>query len=449
MLFLRSQGVDIVRSVVGALILIFAAGGAVAQTPAAPLLSPQVAFDRASAPVDIIHRSVDNWSDIERSALTVAVAEAKDACLARTEETYAGDDLIAYSKLCALGKQWQPVYTAATLYINSKDARKPQLVTAYGYEIEADLNLDHEKDAVGAAIAMLRSVPYGPLTDEVTSSATRYLQFAYTRDALSVMSVRQGIILKMLQSSEPPPVPVHTLYEHALDFPALEQYYNEPNVAAILAGDLERALPATLSPDESILVAAARRRYRLLGTHFPVLPGAVTLMSATETPLKQPSYGSATIFFLFPPWCAQCVRLAEQIVPELVRIAVLKGPDYQGPSMYALLADAAPPALRAKAVAVKAVSAKPGVHDKAVEAPKLIVEKTVSEQLRKTPTLVVSPGVLADFNATDFPFLIATDRDGIIRLMMPAAPDNALVQGGIVDQMTQTILSTWPAKESK
>ncbi|SFS10201.1 hypothetical protein SAMN05421771_1759 [Granulicella pectinivorans] len=104
-----------------------------------------------------------------------------------------------------------------------------------------------------------------------------------------------------------------------------------------------------------------------------------------------------------------------------------------------MLADSTPPVLPAKTPV-----AKGGARAKESETP-----KTVSEQLRKTPTLVVSPSVLADFDATDFPFLIATDRDGIIRLMMPAAPDNALVQGGIVDQMTTTVMATWPAKEAK
>jgi len=419
----------------------FAAGQTAGQTVAPPLLSPQAAYDRATAPVEIIHRSVENWSDVERSALEEAVLEASVACVARRGETYAGDDLIVYAKLCALGKEWDVVYTAATTYIDSKDTEKPQVVTAYGYEIQADLNMKREKEAVATAIEMLRAVPYGPLTDEVMATTVRYLQFAYTRDALSVMAVRQPILLKML--SEPTPsVPLHTLFEHALDFPALEQYDNELNVAEILHGDVERAVPAELPKDEAILIAAMRRRYALLGTHFPALAGAVTLMSATETPKKQPSYGSATVFFLFPPWCAQCVRQAQQIVGALVRTAVLKGPDYKAASIYALLADDAEIAPPAKPAVVRS-----GARAKAVEKPEQ--PKTVAEQLRKTPTLVVSSKVLEDFDATDYPFLIATDRDGIIRMMMPAAPDNSLVQGGIVDQIASTIIVRWPAKETK
>jgi hypothetical protein len=279
------------------------------------------------------------------------------------------------------------------------------------------------------------------LTDEVIATTVRYLQFAYTRDALSVMAVRQPILLKML-STPASPVPVHTLFEHALDFPALEQYDGEPNVAEILHGDVERAVPAEVGKDEAILMADLRRRYALLGTHFPVLPGAVTLMSATETPKKQPAFGSATVFLLFPPWCAQCVRQAQQMVGALVRTAVLKGPDYKAASLYALLADDAAIVPPVKPAAVRA-----GARTKGVEPPEL--PKTVVEQLRKTPTLVVPAKVLEEFDATDYPFLIATDREGIIRLMVPAAPENALVQGGVVDQIASTIMVRWPVKEAK
>jgi hypothetical protein len=70
--------------------------------------------------------------------------------------------------------------------------------------------------------------------------------------------------------------------------------------------------------------------------------------------------------------------------------------------------------------------------------------KSAIDQLRKTPTLVVAPSTLADFDASDFPFLVATDCDGLIRLIVSPAPDNALAQDGPVDQLTDTILQHWP-----
>jgi len=53
------------------------------------------------------------------------------------------------------------------------------------------------------------------------------------------------------------------------------------------------------------------------------------------------------------------------------------------------------------------------------------------------------------FGAADFPFLIATDHNGVIRLLYPAAPNNSLVEGGIVDQIATSILAVWPPKVTK
>lgn len=67
-----------------------------------------------------------------------------------------------------------------------------------------------------------------------------------------------------------------------------------------------------------------------------------------------------------------------------------------------------------------------------------------SELLLSTPTLIVPAGTLNTFVATDFPLIIATDLDGIVRYIRPA-PDNALVPGGLIEQIAERILEQWPA----
>jgi hypothetical protein len=432
-------------------------------SPQALQLSPQAAYDQASAPVDIIHRDLANWSDVEINSLTAAIAQARDACRARASEVYTGSDLIAYARLCALGKEWQATYVAATTYINSKDAAKPLLGQAYAFEVQADLNLVHAKQGEATCIAMLRSVPYSLLTDEVTSVTIRYLQYAFLPEALDLAFQREPYILDLLraESSSPVPdqsqpatpatIPIHTLFESALEFAALQQFNNQPERAAAALADLDRAMPATVPSDEAILIAADRRRYALLGTHFPALPGAVSLLPANETPPAQPKFGSATVFLLFPPWCAQCIRQAQQIVSTLVATAMARGP---GPEsdvhIYALLADVPPPAPAPPPPKAAAHPSAAGAHHTPVAAAHSDTDsdkaapKSAIDQLRKTPTLVVAPSTLADFDASDFPFLVATDCDGLIRLIVSPAPDNALAQDGPVDQLTDTILQQWP-----
>ena len=449
-----------------------------------PLLSPQAAYDQAGLPLDITRRDSSNWSDVELAALDVAVAQAKDACLARKSETYTGADLIGYARLCALGKQWPATYLAATTYINSPGPR-PLLADAYAYEVQADLNMGDEKAGEATCIAMLRSVPYTSLTDDVTSTTIRFLQFAYLPDALDLAFQREPYLLDQLRGAQPasatsktaaakqpipaalqpPPlaatplteIPLHTLFEHALILPALQQYNKSPERAAAEVTDIDKAMPGSLPPDEAIYIAADRRQYALIGTRFPTLPGAVSLLSATETPLSQPHLGLSTIFLLFPPWCVQCIRQAKDIVPALVRDAIVSGSDDKL-HIYALLADTQVPlepagksAPHGAAAAVHRANqpAQPAksASDKSAEQVTVSVSEgkplIPQEELRKTATLVVAPSTLADFNAQDFPFLIAVDYNGIIRLMVPAAPKNALVQGGPAQQISDTIIQHW------
>ena len=451
-----------------------------------PLLSPQAAYDQASLPLDITRRDSSNWSDVELAALDVAVAQAKDACVARESATYAGADLVGYARLCALGKQWPATYLAATTYINGLGPH-PLLADAYAYEVQADLNMGDEKAAEGACIAMLRSVPYTSLTDDVTSTTIRFLQFAYLPDALDLAFQREPYILALLRAAQTPPpasqaaaapqlvpaaaqlqsaaatpiteIPPHTLFEHALLLPALQQYNKSPERAAVELADIDHAMPASLPSDEAIYIAADRRQYALLGTRFPTLPGAVSLLPATETPLSQPHLGLSTIFLLFPPWCVQCIRQAKDIVPALLRDAMVSGSDDKL-HIYALLADNLPPSQPAAKPAPHTAPAgaqranqpgQPGhparpTGDKAADQAAVTVTEgklTPVEQLRKTATLVVAPSTLADFNATDFPFLVALDYKGVIRLMVPAAPKNLLVQGGPAEQISDTIIQHW------
>ena len=417
-----------------------AATSALCQSPPPSQLSPQAAYDQAITPFDITHRSKENWSDVEKAALAVAVGQAKDACLARTSTTYTGEDLIAYARLCDLGQQWPIVHASALAYISSKDDLKPQLDQAYAFEIKSDLNMQQWKAASSACFTMMRSIPYGPLTDSVTSTTIRYLQFAYLADALDLLTQRQPHLLKLLRAaqssaapaqtdSQPAPpaaqsIPVHTLFEHALDLAALQQYNNQPQWAVGILSDIDSALPATLPPDEAIFITNARRRYTMLGTHFPDLPGAVPLLSPNAS--RRPTFGMATFFLLFPPWCAQCIRQQHDVAAAVTRHAGFI-------QIYGLLADDPPPPPPAKSTHPIAAPAK--VSDTPKSAP---------DQLRGTPSLVVAPSTLADFDATDFPFLIATDHNGIIRLTSPDLPDNALVKDGPVDQIIDTILANWP-----
>jgi hypothetical protein len=446
-----------VRAIVSTLLLLIASAAVSAQTSTTPpQLSPQAAYDQAVTPVDITHRSIANWSDTEVAALGIAVILAKQACLDRTTITYAGDDLISYAKLCAFGQQWPITLTAATTYIKGTDPAKPQLAQAYAYLVQAELNLADEPAVLARSLDMLQDVPYGPVTDEVITASMDYLKIAFPFDALTLQTVRQSILLRLLSSSQTkptegssqplatPPIPPHTLFEHALVGAAIQQYVNQPKDAADIVAELDAAMPTTLPPDESILIARARRQYALLGTHLPPMAVSASLSLPTAAAHINPDFGSSTVLLLFPSWCAQCIRMTHAIAPALIRL------HENNIHIYGLLADNPPPVPSPKPT-LTTHPHRTTQPQQPVPAPPDKPEQPLSaaEQLRGTPSLVVAPSTLTDFAADDFPFLIATDHDGIIRLLLPAAPDNAFVEGGAIDQLTTLIAKEWPAPSTK
>jgi hypothetical protein len=394
-------------------------------------------------PLEITRRSIANWSDSETAALAIAIKQATEACNARTPDQFTGDDLIAYARLCALGQQWPTVNTAADRYITSTDPAKPQLAQAYAFQINATLHTNDVKAILADSQAMLNAVPYTSITEETLYAALHYLQLAFTPDALTLYGVRQPILLAALRTPQPSPpatgtdtiVPIHTLYADGLAFAALQQFAGDPQAATKTVTELDAALPVTLQPDDSIPITETRRQYALLGSHLPAIPFTLSLFSVGETPRINTNYGAATVLFLFPDWCAQCVRLAQQILPTLFRVSENEV------HLYALLAQSALPVAAPPKVPLKPTTAKS--KSTTTEPAQPEPPKTAAEQLRGTPTLIVPPATLAQFAATDFPLLIATDPKGIIRFIQPAR-ETALNPGDFLDQITMHIAKQWP-----
>jgi len=411
--------------------------GAWAQVPAAPAamtpvqLSPGAAYDQAVRPFDIVRRSMANWSDSEVGAFAVAMKNAKTECLARTPDQFAGDDLIAFAKLCSLGQQWGPMGVAAGRYIDSNDVKKPQLNMAYGYKVESELHAQDVDGIVGMEVAMLSGVPYDGIVDSVTNEVMAYLQLAYTDEALGLMQSREWHLLQELKSDKPT-LPKHTLYEDGLAYAALEQYAGDPASATARVAELDLALGTSLPPDEEIPVETARRRYALLGKLLPALDLEVWLADVKEKPHINPDFGAATALLLFSEWCAQCVRIAPDIWDAMGRLGD------KGIRVYGLLAAATPD----KAALLKDQMKPMGPPQPPVEgAP----PKPVAEALLHNPVLVVPPETLKMFAAEDFPFLIVADHAGIVRFAAPV-PDAALAPAGVLDQVTNHVAETWPKK---
>jgi hypothetical protein len=435
---------------------------AFAQTPPPlPQLSPQSAYEEATRPLEITRRSLENWSESETAALAVAIHQAKEQCAARTPSQYSGEDLIAYARLCALGQQWPTVQEAATLYLQAQRTAKPPktlsdfpgLPQAYAYLIDSSLHLNDPTVARVTADEMLWTVPYTDLTSEATNETIRYLQLIQTSDALSLLAHRQTILLSLLRTpvttnlaASQQPLPLHAIYADAIALAALQQFANQPEAAAATITELDISLPPNLLPDDAILIAESRRQYALLGSPLPDLaPSADLLREPVNDASRIEINSGAKALLLFPDWCAQCIRMGSQFMPALFRIG------QYDVHFYALLAQATPPATPAPApqknrpVFTKATRFLPSSAALTASPDQ---PKTPAELLRGTPTLIVPNNLLTRFAVIDFPFLIVTDHNGIIRFLQPA-PENVLASGGLTDQVIARVMEQWPAPSAK
>ncbi len=432
------------RLATAALLLSLAAS---AQTPSAkspalapPLLSPKAAYADAMHPLEQTRASVSNWSDAETAALGVSIQQATAACAARDPAAFNGDDLIDLARLCALGQAWPAVITASTRYIDADLSAKPLLIRAYAGRLDAELHLKDEPAALRDGKAMLAALPYDGLTDEVINEALEYMHFTYTTDAIRLAEARQPALLAALHipvpaSGAPPatppadtpavaatPIPayttaplpsLHELFATALGLPALLQFNNQAEQAQAAATELDAALPAALTADDALPIAAARRRYALLGKPLPPIALKASLDSVVGLPAI-PAAHAITALLLFPDWCTQCVRMGSQF-PQTVFLV-----NNHEAYFYGLLAQTG---------LVHAANPK--------------TEPT--ERLAGTPTVTVGPAVLTQFDASDFPLLILADGNGVVRLVQTVAED-ALTPGGALDSAAAHVGDLWPVQ---
>lgn len=387
--------------------------------------SPEAAYQQALRPFDMVRKSMANWSESEVGAFVVAMKQAKTDCLARNPESFTGEDLISFAKLCSLGQQWAPMGVAAGRYIDARDVSKPHLSTAYGYLLESKIHAQDRPAILDTEKAMLAAVPYDDVVDAVTNEALAYLQLPFTNDALAVEALRQPMLLAELKQDKPA-LPKHLLYEDGLGTAALQQYVADPTAAAATVAQFDAALGTGLEPDDAIPVKAARHRYGLLGHKLPKIEYELSLKDVRETPHLNPDLGAATALLLFPDWCAQCVRSAPAIWDAMGRL----GP--RDIRVYGLVAEVMPDKAALLVDQMKPMGPPPP------DAP----PKSPSELLLHMPVLVVPPETLKTFAAEDFPLLIVVDHDGMVRFA-DTAREPVLDEGGFLDWVAPHVAQTW------
>lgn len=372
---------------------------------------------------------IGNWSDTEIAALTVAMDRAKKECEARDAAKFSEEDLLDLARLCSMGQSFANVEIAAQRYLDA-DGSKPHLTLAYADLLDAELHLKQEPEAVVTAQKMLATVPYDALTAEAINEAISYMQFVHTDDALTVSAAREPLLLARLKAVANSPVAtddaesaqtLHDLYADGMAFAALQHLAKIE--AAETVKSLDAALPAELAPDDALPIALTRKRFALLGKPLPNIK-ATAYLSMPGTQPQVPARNAVTGLLLFPDWCAQCVSMGQR-VPQTV--FTVEGHEAY---LYGMMA--------------ATVSQHPQPTSESTRPENKVFDPAeASNLLRETPTIVVNMDVLNTFAATDVPFLVLTDSQGVVRVLQPVSED-ALIPGGLIDSAIARVNERWP-----
>lgn len=380
---------------------------------------PGTIYKQAMHPLDVVRQSLDNWSDAELAALHLGMKMAYDACDKMDPDEYTGDDLYELAHLCAFGQDWNPANTAAQRYLRSKAPE--HRAQAYAISVGAFVHLNAIDLALATTREMLEREPYDAEVAYTLRYMKDFLEAAGNPEALNLAGEEHPKIIDALSKGAPlkaaygdAVVSTGLLYDMAMQAAFFERYAGNDAQAAGYVSDIEKALPqdAALTADDRQAIDSARLQYQLLGTELAPIPvirsfKSVTAKNAAAQTKIGTDFGAATVFVLFPDWCAQCRKM----VPEMTQFGV---------------ANTDTP-IRTHGL----------VFTQAGETPPPDAQK----ELLGTDVLEVAENTARLFGATDYPLAIVVDHAGVIRFI-GVLPSDAFKSDGYMQKVVTRIVGT-------
>jgi thiol-disulfide isomerase/thioredoxin len=383
------------------------------QKPPAEL--PGEAYKESVRPLEVVRSSMENWSDAEVGALAVGIRKAGEACAQGRAETYTGDDLFDFARLCSLGQDWNGAETAAQSYITG--GAEGHRAQAFALTLTAQVHLNGMDDAVKTANEMLAALQY----DAEVAYALRYLKDNLEKagnPAAVTLAMHEHLTLVKALATGKALAATHgdaviglgALFESGAELAFLQRYSGDERGAATTMGELEGALgnPATLSWEDRTRIEGIRTQYALLGARLPQIEIKRALFSKTAKMQIGPDFGVATVLVLFPDWCTQCRHMMKTVT----QFAAVNG-DVPIHAYGLMFPD----------------EAKQGVtspHDDDLK------------DVQGTATMLVTPSAAKSFGATDYPLAIVLDAEGLVRnvgVISADAFDGDSYMGKLIKQM--------------
>ncbi len=383
------------------------------QKPPAEL--PGEAYKESVRPLEVVRSSMENWSDAEVGALAVGIRKAGEACALDRAETYTGDDLFDFARLCSLGQDWNNAETAAQSYIaGGAEGHRAQ---AYALKLTAQVHLNGIDDAVKTADEMLAGLPY----DAEVAYALRYLkdnlEKAGNPGAVTLGMQEHLTLVKALAMGKPltathgdAVIGLGALFESGAELAFLQRYSGDERGAATTMEELEGALgnPGTMSWEDRTRIEGIKTQYALLGERLPQIEIKRALLSKTTKTQIGPDFGVATVLVLFPDWCTQC----RHMMKPLTQFAVVNG-DVPIHAYGLMFPDEAKMGVQ-------------GPHDDDLK------------DVQGTATMLITAAGAKRFGAIDYPLAIVLDAEGLVRnvgVISADAFDGDSYMGKLIKQM--------------
>ena len=413
-------------------------------SPAAPA-TPSSAYEDAMRPVEITRKSISNWSPIEKAALLMAVNQAGPACDQFDLNAQSPQELLQLARLCSLGDRWTGVLTATTRYLKTAtDDRHTTEVLAM--QVDAKLRLKDETGAMKTTQDLIDRGGYDKFVAVATSEMIDNVKFVHHARALQVAQARQGLVLARIaalshasaedSTAQPDDAPgLADLYRAAMVLAKLQEAAGDEVAAKATMANLNSTLPEELSPSDRRFLAAEQRRFALLGSELPKIHVRALTNPVSLAPTF-PMQGAQTVLLLFPEWCAECARLAANVPTDsftveghqaAVFVMIARDTSYSDVAKY----DTADAKSAAASLAPADVS-----PDASPDANPVV-------SLGKRPFYTVDAADLDTFSTRDYPIMVVTDANGIVRAI-EAADELTLLPGSTMDSAVALVGQAYP-----
>jgi thiol-disulfide isomerase/thioredoxin len=365
--------------------------------------APSSAYLYALQPVQLVRRSPGNLTDAERHAWSVTMSRAAHACAVRTTERYAGEELFALARLCALATNSTSTRAAVLRYLAQDAAPNADLARAL---LARTYLRDGRAEEAGEVVReMLERHHYEAVLHTVTQEVATAFRTHDERSARRLLARRHAALLAAIQQGSALrsrtgdfEVTPAVLFRDALSLAAMYRHTGKESEASYVYEQVAQALSEFASKLERTqldAIGSAAKRFVLLGEPAPKLFAYRTAAGSPEHAVGELPFGDqVTVLVFFTSWCPPCFDL----MPDVGRLSK----HYKaGEALF-------------YAVSTPTVLGEEGMT---VTTAERLITGSLKNRLAELPFLLLADPARAALGVEEYPTVAVIDGKGVVRFL--------------------------------